>query len=271
MRFKLFAIFDMLFRLVLIFLIAFVWIRFYVDSLSLAIFITSIVTLVVDFVIKIFSSRRDEKQKLKEEELKKIDIYANTFIFNDDKFCVDFFYKLAKTRHNAIKKKEYVLIEHDSGEKVVLFPYYTFRKFNTDDLVFTLNSIKNLQANKLVLCTNDFENDALKFANMVGKKIILLNKKQVYLKLLKEYNFFPQEKLIELKTTQKNKIKELLSFSLSRKKTKGYFLASVVLLLSSFIMRYNIYYIVMSSILLLLSLVSFISPKFSKKLPEKII
>lgn len=272
MKFKLFNVFEVFFRLLLIFFIYFVWVRYFFDSLLIAILITSFLTLTTDYILKIFQDKRQLKLKLKEEELKQIETYNNTFVFNDDKYAVDFFYKLAKTKHNATKKKDYVLIEHSNGEKIALFPFFTYRKFSTDDLIFVFNKVKSSSISRLVICVSELEPDAQKFASLLSVETIILNKSQVYLKLLKEYNCFPEEKnTIAIKPAQENKIKKILAFSLNRKRTKAYFFSSLVLLVSSLIIRHNIYYIIMASILLLLSLASFISPKFTKQVPENLL
>ena len=93
---------------------------------------------------------------------------------------------------------------------------------------------------------------------------------KTYFKLLKVYDFYP-EKVIELKQSQKITINDLLAYSLNKKRTKGYFLASCIMLFSSFLVKYNLYYIIFSTLLLILSLISFINPKFNKKISENIL
>ena len=51
-------------------------------------------------------------------------------------------------------------------------------------------------------------------------------------------------------------MKEFLLASISHQRAKGYLLASLVLLFSSFIVKMNIYYVVVSSLLLILALIS---------------
>ena len=101
-------------------------------------------------------------------------------------------------------------------------------------------------------------------------KIILLNSKDCFLKLIKKYNYFPKN-LKNLNLQEKLKFKEFLKLSLSRKNAKGYFINSLILLFSSFIVRLNIYYVIMSSILLLLALISFFLPQKNYKLEDDIL
>ena len=151
---------------------------------------------------------------------------------------------------------------------MLLYPYYKFEEFNTEDLILTYNSAKKLNANKLVICVNKINTNVLKIKDKLDIKIIILDKYQTYEKLFKEYNYFPQEFIIK---TPKNSFKSLVEYSLNKKRTKGYFIASIILLFSSFIVKYNIYYLIFSSILLILSLFSFINPKFNKKIEDNIL
>lgn len=266
-------LFSLFFRLVLIYFIIFIWVRYYSKDMSFAIWLTALLTFFVEVVIRIITNKKTYKIKLKQVELKQVEIITNTFIFNDDKFAINFFYNLAKQKHNATKKKDYILIEDNNTEKVVLYPYYTYRNFSTDDLIIILNKIKSLNISKLIICTSKADKDAVKFSCLLSFKILILEKEETYIKLLKEYNYFPDEKdLIEIKETTKNSFKTILVHSISPGRTKGYFISSLILLFSVLIVPYNIYYLVFSSLLLLLSLISFLSPIFfRKKMPVQVI
>lgn len=102
------------------------------------------------------------------------------------------------------------------------------------------------------------------------KKIVLLDSKATFIKLVKPYNFYPED-LKEIEFSTKPKFKEILKASISKKRAKGYLVASLILLFSSFIIRMNIYYVVFSSILLLLSLVSFFFPPKSLKYEDEVL
>jgi len=269
---KIYNFLNLLFRLILIYFIVFIWVRFYSQSIHFSIWITALITFFVEVLLRLITGKRNSKLKLKETELKKIELYNNTFTFNEDKYTLNFFYELAKTKHMATKKKEFILIEHQTGEKIILFPYYTLRPFSADDLIFVINKTKNTESEKLVLCVSTVAKDALKFSTLMQKKILILEKDDVYIKLLKQYNFYPEEKdLFILKETQVSKIKQLLIYSINRKRSKGYFISSLILMLSSLILPYNIYYLSFSTLLLVLSLISLLSPLFVKKLPEQVI
>ena len=254
------------FRLLTIYLICFVWFRYYFD-LVLALFLSGALTLLIDFFITLTYKRKNIKASLKDEEQKKAENYANSFIFADDKKSVDFFYNLALKKHNAKKSSKFVTIEYETS-RVVLYPFYTIRSFLPEDLVHIYNQANKVKATKLVVCVNEIDPQAEKLAKLLDLKILLLDKYDTYKKLMVSYGCFPEEMALkEIKPS----VSSLVEYSLNRKRTKGYFFSSLILLFSSFIVRYNIYYVIFSSLLLILSLFSFFNPKFNKKIPENII
>ena len=175
-------------------------------------------------------------------------------------FCIDFFYNLTKQKHNAIKKNKYILIQHPT-KNIILYPYFIYRNFCADDLIDIYNKVKKLSVNRLIICTNNIENEVIKLANKLCLEIFVLDGKDTYFELLKKYNYYPPElKFIE----NKNKFKDLLSYALNKKRTKGYFISSILLLFSSFLVPYKLYYVIISTILLTLAFVSYINPKFNK-------
>ena len=205
-----------------------------------------------------------------QKERQKIDGYIKTFIFNDDLYSVNFFYKLASKRHNASKTRRFVTITHPDS-KIILFPFFLYRAFDADDLIFIYNNMKSQNFNKLIICTNKITPDAVKLCKKINNNIILLDGEQTYLKLLLEYNYFP-EITQNFDEVEKLSYKDLLAYIFNKKRTKGYFFSSLILLVSSFIVSYNIFYVVMSSLLLILALISFINPKFNKiSIEEKLL
>lgn len=261
-HFNIFKTFDVFFRIVVIFLICFVWCRYFINNLWISLIITAILTLSIDFLIKFVLNKKNKKQKAKIDEQETIQNYINSFIFSDDSFCVNFFSELAKQKHNVIKKSKFIQIEHTCN-RVILYPYFVYRDFNVDDLICILNKVKSLYPAKIVICTNKIDPLALKLSSKLPIKTIILDAIDTYNSLLVKYNYYPP--LTKLSDTSKPTMKYFLSYALNKKRTKGYFIASLFLLFSSFLVPYKIYYVIMSSILLMLSFISYINPKFNKK------
>lgn len=270
MTFKLANLLNLFFRLLLIFFLIFIWIRYTVESLTLSIILTVFCTLLTDFLIQYLLNKKKYINSIKASEIKKLKSVINYFIFNENKDNLTFFYNLVSKKHLAVKKNNFIIINHDNDNNVILYPYFTFKNFSVDDLIFILNKTKKLCFSKIVICSNNFDTDCKSFITKIDKNILLLDGEQTYLNLLKPYNCIPENIPNEKKDNQ-IKFKHLFKNSLSRNKTKSYFFASIILLISSFIIKFNIYYLIISSILLILALISFISPHIKKPLPENIL
>lgn len=276
--------FNILFRISLIFLIFLIWFRYFINNFTYAILYTVLATVVVEVSLHFILKNRKEKEYMKTKEETQVNKIAISFSLNPEQ-TLNFFYNLAKVKYNATKRKSYITVEHSEMAKkqenenrkeelnlrTILFPAFSMSALVPQDIVNILNKLKKVSYNKLVVCGNVISKEAYVFANQItAVEIILLDKKDTYLKLMKPNNFYPEE-LTELRTSTKMKIKEIVAYSLNKKRSKGYFFASIILLISSFIFRINIYYIIMSSLLLILSLISFVLPKYNIVKTEEIL
>ena len=130
-----------------------------------------------------------------------------------------------------------------------------------------MNSFKK-PINKLVILCNDYDKVLPGFVKNFNQEIIILDKYQTYLSLYKEYDYYPA--IIERQKT-KNSYKQYLAVAFNRSKTKGYLFAAVILVLSSFFVKFNIYYYIISSLLLIFALISFINPIYNKKIIKELL
>lgn len=285
-------------RIFLIFLICLVWMRYFIDAIWLAVLYTALLTISVEFIIHFFLTKKKSKKSLKSEEEKLAEKISTTFVFSHSS-ALDYFYKLAKIKYSAKKLSKYIVItdKKDKGAKLdlddkaesndnlieienkelkmenktILYPFYSYSSITPQNLVEILKSVERQKATKLIVCGYKIDSATYNLAQKIKEtKIILLNSKDCYLKLIKHYNFYPAN-LKNLNLQDKVKFKDLLRASLSRKNSKGYFIASLILLFSSFIVRLNIYYVIMSSFLLLLALLSFFIPKNQYKIEENVL
>lgn len=267
----LFRFFNIVIRISIIFLICLIWTRYFIDEIWLSILYTALLTISIEFILHFILVKKNSKKKLKLEEEKLAEQISTTFIFSQ-KDSINYFYNLSKINYKSKKYSKYILITNKNEEsKTILFPIYSYSPILPQTIIDTLNKIKNQNAEKLIICGYKIDNSTYKFAQKIKEiKIILLDSKDCFLKLIKKYNYFP-ENLKELKLQEKLKFKEILRLSLSRKHAKGYFITSLILLFSSFIVRLNIYYVIMSSLLLLLALISFFLPQKNYKLEDNIL
>lgn len=260
-------IFSTFFRILLIFTIAFIWSRYYIKNIWTALLVCLAATLGLDIILHLIFSKKETKNNLKKEEQDRCQNYANKLIFSENSYVMNFFFKLLSAGHEVKKFSKFLLISSEDF-KICVVPSFHYDAFKAEDLIVAYNIANKCGADRLVVCTSDVDKSAENLSRKLGLNTIILNKFDTYEKLYKPANIFPEE--LKLKENKMG-IKELISFGLNKKRTKGYLFASIILIFSSFIVKYNIYYLISSTILLILSLISFINPKFNKKVPEKIL
>ena len=167
------------------------------------------------------------------------------------------------------KKTDYIIFENDS-EVCILYPQYTYDKLKISDIIGIYNITKKTNCKKIIICGNDFENGVREFATKLPIKIILLNKYESYEKLMKKYNYFPKD-TIKFETTKNQTFKNILAYSFNRRRAKGYIFASLVLILSSFFVKISVYYLIISSVLLLFAIFSYTNTVYNQKLPDNVL
>lgn len=250
-------------RVSLIFFLFFIWLRFYLQGLWLACVLSAVLTFAVEIILSFVIKNNNIKETLKKEEIANVEGYANYFILNSQKLSVDFFANLLQSEYEVEQKKEYICFEKND-EKCLLFPYFMYKKFSIEDLIVIFNKTKKTNATKILICTNEIEGNVLGFIENLPMTFCIFDKFEVYEKLMKKFNVYP-EKCLNLKTESKLTFRKFLEISLNKKRSKGYIFASYILLFSSLFVKVNIYYLIMSSILLLLSIFSHTNHIFNKK------
>lgn len=258
-----------IFRIFLIFMLFFIWVRFYEKNLTFALAYTAILTFAFDCLLNFIIKKRDTRANLKNSELKNAENYCNYFIFNNKQESVLFYSKLLSEQFPIIKKTDYIVFENDS-EVCVLYPLYSYDKLKISDIITINNISKKTNCKKIIICASDYENGVREFATRLPIKIILLNKYESYEKLMKKFNYFPKETL-NFATTKNQTFKNILAYSFNRKRAKGYIFASLVLILSSFFVKISIYYLIISSVLLLFAIFSYTNNIYNQKLPDNVL
>lgn len=221
---------------------------------------TVAITFLVDFIIKKISNKKTQKLSIKKQNEQEIEQIINTFVYNPQSFSVNFFYKMLSKKHNCIKKSKYIIVQNSN--KTIIYPCFLFRELNEDDIIEIYNKTKTEDANKIIICFNKINSKTKIFTQKLPTQTVLLNATDTYLNLLTPYDCYPEKTSL----TESNSInfKYLLNHALNKERTRGYFISSILLLFSSFFVPYKLYYVITSSILLILAFICFSNPSFTK-------
>ena len=240
----------MIFKIFIVFLLVFIWCRFYVHDLAEALLYASAVTILfgIGFVIK---EMKKQKQIVLSKSSKTTKQQFDDFlIFNTQKENIEFF-------NEYINGKECSegVIEITPNNYFV--PHFTVATVTKDELVKIIKSLTNLEKmEKVTICGVSFDRSCQMFAEqVVGKEIKLLTGGQFF----QQYNLDAQKikPKVHIRNSKSIGWKMFIQMLVDGKNAKGYFASSLFLCFASFIIPYNIYYIVFASILLIMSMVCF--------------
>lgn len=260
-KFNVYNVIDLFFKTLLIFLLTFVWVRYFVKSLLLAIFLSAFITILIDIFSYLIKTKINSKKQIAKDEENKINEITNSLIYSKNSKVVDYFFNLAKSKHNTTKKSKYIELNY-TNSNIILYPMFKLEEIASQDILDIYNSIKSRNIKRIIICTSSYNTKAKNVASKLDKEIVILDGRQTYFELIKRYGIYPDK--IELRQAKKQTFLELVSYALNKKRTKGYFCSSLLILFCSFFVSYSLYYVIMSSILLVLAFASFSNPKYNK-------
>lgn len=264
---KILNIFQILLQVALIFFIVLIWARYFISSLWLGLLVSLIVTIFIELAIKFLQKRTNTAKNLKLQEKEEAE---NMFLsLCTSSAPLNFFYELAKTKHKAIKKGKYILIEHEE-DIVALIPILSFSPLQSDDLLPFISLAKKNNWKKIVVVCGEVDRNTNSFAKNFDIEILLLDKYNSYSNLYKPYDFFPTITM-KYKKDKKLAFKDLIAYSFNRGRTKGYLFSAFILFLSSLLIRPSIYYCIVASLLLLFALISYTNPYFNPKIKKEVL
>lgn len=246
---------NKIFLICSIYLISFIWLEYKIHSIKnaslIAIPITLLFLLVYTFLSKIWSAKN--KKALSKSELKQ-NLYNQLIWGNSDTINK---YILSILGYDNLTK-----ISNTHYENTSIAIHFNFKKevINSFDLA---NIIRETTSNSIiVVCLH---------SNITSqpqdKEICIIDLEKLCNLLGEQITNFPTN--IKLKNKPKYRLKDLLCIALNKRKAKGYFLSSLMLIFLSLFTPYNIYYIIVSTVLLLLAIISRINTKFNTWVNEK--
>lgn len=243
-------IIDLIFFNVSLFLIFFAWTKFIFKRNLIALILTFSIIIAINIVKSIRNYIKSNKNKTQDLKKKDIENCMLSFLAQSDKENLDFFLKVFSFKKIKYKKKNFLLFENNEA---VCFDFSQKLLSSETCLKHIHYAIKQGIKKLGILCYSLPSQDKLFFENLKNIQIKIYEKTDIYTQFLSKYGFFP-EKVLEIKSTQKLKIKQIINISLDRKKSKAYFFSGILIFFCSLIVRYNIYYVIMSSILFFMAI-----------------
>lgn len=266
-KIKLSGILDFIFGTSFVFLICFIWARYFLHNQTLSILLCAVVTFCIVGLFYFVRRKKVLKNLVGKTDLEEAHNIATHFLLCTKPETIKEFYNiLSKT--NIVKIKGDMLLT----EKVAIRPLYNSTEITDKDVLDSFAKIKNTSIEKLIICCQSANAKAREIANIISdKKIVIYTEYDAYKNIFKPVGFKVESPKKPEKLKTKQRFLKYGQIALNKTRTKSYLMVSVILLFSSFVLRYNVYYLIVSTITVCLALYSHFNTKFNTKNTEQII
>ena len=149
----------------------------------------------------------------------------------------------------------------DDKKHIVLIATHIDR-INENELINLVDEFVNLDFDVIdIICQDVSQN--INSNIFIDKKIVFLTKEKLYTDYFSKYSIFPDDSKIDTSIT-KLKFRDILKNFFLPEKARSYFFCGLILIFSSIILPYHIYYILFGSTLLIFAIVCKLLPKIKK-------
>lgn len=246
-KFRLINILDIIFITIASFLLVFAWVQFFLRNLIFSLLISAIITSSMLITIKLIKSkhlsRLQNKTRL-EADILKFKLTIQTL--PSTKFAQLIKKIIPKDLDPHIQKGDIIFTNNN-------FP--TTCTYASDLNINTLlKIIKEKPTNSLIIFCPDYSQDVKHISTSFQNKSIKLVKLDELYPIFNQHNIQIDTSNINLHKC-KLTLKEIALNAISRDKSKGYFISGIILLFTSIIIPFKIYYVIFSTILMSLSII----------------
>lgn len=220
--------------------------------------------MVVCSIVHLCLTKKGETQIKQKNQQKLAENISQYLLFSTKQETLKIFENVLKKKNCEYTKKTNFICFNDNA----LYPVYTKTKCDDNDIlecIVKLNTAK-ISATNIIILAKTFTDDAIKFSKTLSQKVILMNEYQTYELFFKPVNFIVENKS-QKKLSFKQKSRNLIDIAFNKKRFKNYMISALIVFIGSYFMRYNIYYLIMSTILIILALFSYFNKPFNR--PQK--
>ena len=263
---KITRVFDFILSRAIIFALAFIWCRYYIKPVYLSVAAALGATFILSLILFLISRPKKRKTAISGVEKEHMNDVINQFMYSSNRQNSEYFYGLIKNEYPATLLPECIVTENNKV-KTLMFTRFTIAPAIPDDIREIIIECRKYGAKRAIVFCGAFSDKAKETAGKIeGIEIVLMNAENTY-GFLKDFNLYPA---ITIETTQKRRkpLKVFFKYAFSRTKVKAYLWGAAIMLLGSFFVLYNLYYLISATVFLFFALLSFISFKFKQE-PEK--
>lgn len=259
MRNKLAKIIDSVAILVASFVLVFAWVRFYTHNVILSVIVGGIFAIFICFFINFFAEKSEQKKVGSAKTKKSAEMLGlNLLGATNDEILTYFFDIFSQDGVSVTKLQNCLKIEQNrtqdgttSAQKSeLIFPFFHKTELDLCDLILILKIARTLKESNIKIYSIKASAEAKDFA----KKI-----RNFGITFCDQYDLFAISKIATAPVTfdlnsPKLHFQDYLQFALQKSRAKNYLLFGLILLATSFIVPYKIYYLIWGSLLCVFAL-----------------
>ena len=252
-------IFDFVLWGSFLFFVSFVWARYFFKNFWTAVLASIFITSFAMIVFRLINRKKLEKQKIELIKQKNASAISTDLLLKTKQEILKIFFEKLSVKYDVKIKSDFLIVNSS-----VVRPIYVCKKITDKDIIESYKKARTVNAKKLIIVCKEADETATEIIKMINSfEIVLLTEIDAYKNIFEPLKF-EIPKIEEVKKEQK-KFSEYLSFALNKSRTKNYVLVSIFMLFSSFVLRYNIYYLLFASVTAFLAIYSHFNTKFNKK------
>ena len=252
------------------FVLIFAWIRFCTRDITISVIVGTVCAGVICFLINFLAERRERKKIGSLTEKKSAEALGISLLGATNSEILDYFYAVfTPLGKNITKQQNYLEMEYYSAQNdmhstlhtTIIYPFFHKSVLDYDDLILIIKLTRTRKQSKVRVYTVSASVEAKSLAKKIHNLDI-----QIY----DQYDLYALGKGIPTPITIDTKITKLgftdyIKFAFDKSRARNYLLFGVILLATSFIVPYKIYYLIMGSILCLTAFTVRILPLIKKR------
>ena len=238
---------DILIRSFFIFLIAYLWASFYIRGFALSFIAAFLVTCLVNAGIMFVQNKRQTRKTRTRERVEHMQKIALQFKF------------LTPAQSLALVEEGIDILGKDiSGQSIHTYLHKPVTEADIIEAIYKTSTGK-----KTVVIAQDFPPELKVFFAGLKIDLELVNFEVLYDELLDKTQTFPPI-TIEKSENKKLRWREIHRLFFNRRKAKSFLVVGIFILLTSFIVRPSLYYIIIATIVFGIAIIGFFLPNQNK-------
>lgn len=261
---------DCILLTALVFAVSFVWAQYYIRLNHLSWLFSAALSIAVLIICIIFMRRKTKKQSVSAIKKDKTETTLIQLLFMSEAETLKYFEKVLNAKSNNKYSIKDGYLQSGKTAVAIAFRHEALTLQSLTDIMSRIcrqnhdNNSGTEQIENIIVLVNSVYPKAKEYISAVESPKVLIKEYDEVFKLLSETDIYP-ETFIKLKQTRSS-ARELFNIAFSRKRVKGYLFAAIMLLFSSWITPFPLYYLIFATIAASLAAVSLFNIRL--KTPE---